>query len=221
MTLTKLGFFGEVKWDFLIYLARIYKNLGFKVGLLDASLEKKLGYFLPKDLAIEIIDYDDMTHFLSYFDGCDVTEFDFLLINIGFNPKSIQRLLTANQKYFMTSYNRQTIEKSQKFLLEISELKEDFTYHQVFIDYISSDIKKKYINFALSKQHHLKIENTYYLGVHENILKGRLSLQHKAVKKTIKLPKDYYQLYQKILIETCQTNKRNIKKAYKKSRKGC
>ena len=221
MTLTKLGFFGDVKWDFLIYLARIYKNLGFKVGLLDASLEKELEYFLPKDLAIEIIDYDDMTHFLSYFDGCDITEFDFLLINIGFNSKAIQRLLTTNQKYFITSYNRQTIEISQKFLLEISELKEDFTYHQIFIDYISSDIKKEYINFALSKQHQLKTGNTYYLGVHENILKGRLSLQHKAIKKTIKLPTDYYQLYQKILLETCQTNKKNIKKAYKKSRKGC
>ena len=64
MALTKLGFFGEVKWDFLIYLARIYKNLGFKVGLLDASLEKNLEYFLPKDLAMEVIDYDDEVHFV-------------------------------------------------------------------------------------------------------------------------------------------------------------
>jgi len=56
MTLTKLGFFGEVKWDFIIYLARMYKNLGFKVGLLDASKEKGLEYYLPKDLALEVID---------------------------------------------------------------------------------------------------------------------------------------------------------------------
>jgi hypothetical protein len=221
MTLTKLGFFGEVKWDFLIYLARIYKNLGFKVGLLDASLEKKLGYFLPKDLAIEIIDYDDMTHFLSYFDGCEVTDFDFLLINIGFNSSGVHRLLATDQQYLMTNYNRKAIETSHALLLEISKVSEDFTYHQIFIDYISSVIKKKYINYTLSKNHNLKIRNTYYLGIHENILKGRLSLQHKAAKKTIKIPKDYYQLYQDMILDTCQSSKRAIKKAYKKSRKGC
>ena len=221
MALTKLGFFGEVKWDLLIYLARIYKNLGFKVGLLDASLEKKLEYFLPKDLTMEIIDYDEMTHFLSYFEGCDVTDFDFLLINIGFNTDGIQRLLMTDQQYLITSYNRKTIEASQKLLIEISESSKDFTYHQIFIDYISSDIKKKYINYVLSKDHDLIIRNTYYLDVHEKILKGRLSLQHKAVKKTIKLPKDYYQLYQDVILDTCQSNKRKIKKAYKKSRKGC
>lgn len=221
MALTKLGFFGDVKWDFLIYLARIYKNLGYKVGLLDASLEKKLEYFLPKDLAMEVIDYDDLTHFLSYFDGSDVTDFDFLLINTGFNTDGIQRLLSTNYQYLITSYNRKAIEASQKLLIKISESSKEFTHHQIFIDYISSDIKKKYIEFLLSKNHSLKIRNTYYLGVHENILKGRLSLQHKAVKKTIKMPKDYYQVYQDIILETCQSSKRSIKKAYKKSRKGC
>lgn len=221
MTLTKIGFFGEVQWDFIIYLARIYKNLGLKVGLLDASLEKKLEYYLPKDLAMEVMDYNEMTHFLSYFEGCNVTDFDILLINIGFNSEGIHRLLSSDHQYFITSYNRKAIERSQKLLIKISELSKDFSYHQIFIDYISSEIKKKYICFALSKHHSLRVRNTYYLEVHEKILKGRLSLQHKAVKKTIKLPKDYYQLYQDILLETTQSSKKSIKKAYKNSRKGC
>jgi hypothetical protein len=220
MTLTKLGFFGEVKWDLLIYLARIYKNLGLKVGLLDASLEKDLEYHLPKDLSIEVIDYNEMTHFLSFFQGCDVTAFDVMLINIGFNTESFQRLLSCDKHYFMTSYNRKAIEKSQELLINFSELEEAFTYEQIFVDYISSEVKKKYIDFILSKHHTLNIGNTYYLEVHENILKGRLALQHKAVKKTIKLPKDYYQFYQEIILETTEMNKRSIKKAYKNSRKG-
>ncbi len=221
MTLTKLGFFGEVKWDFIIYLARMYKNLGFKVGLLDASKEKGLEYYLPKDLALEVIDYNEMTHFLSYFEGCDVTEFDVLLINIGFNSEEIDRLLSSDYQYLITSYNRKSIEGTQVLLGKINEVRKDFSLNQIFVDYIASKIKKKYINFILSNQHSLTISNTYYLEMHENILKGRLALQHKAVKKTIKLPKDYYQLYQNILLETTQYNKSRIKKAYKASRKGC
>jgi hypothetical protein len=220
MTLTKLGFFGEVKWDLLIYLARIYKNLGLSVGLLDASIVKDLEYYLPKDLSIQIIDYNEMTHFLSCFEGCDVTAFDILLVNIGFNREGFQRLLSCDHHYFITSYNRKAIEKSEELLRAFSELKEDFTYEQVFVDYISSDVKKKYIEFFLSKNHTLNIGNTYYLEVHENILKGRLALQHKAVKKTIKLPKDYYQFYEEIILEMTDESKRSIKKAYKNSRKG-
>lgn len=221
MTLTKLGFFGEVKWDFLIYLARIYKNLGLKVGILDASQENTLKYYLPKDLAMEVIDYNEITHFLSYFEGCDVTDFDILLVNIGFNSEDIQRLLSCDGHYFITTYNRSSIEKSLMLLDGISKVKKDFSFNQIFIDYIASEIKKKYIDFILSKDHGLMISNTYYLEIHECILKGRLSLQHKATKKTIKLPKDYYQLYEGIVLETTHYNKRKIKKAYKQSRKGC
>jgi len=162
-----------------------------------------------------------MTHFLSYFEGCDVTEFDVLLINIGFNSEEIDRLLSSDYQYLITSYNRKSIEGTQVLLGKINEVRKDFSLNQIFVDYIASKIKKKYINFILSNQHSLTISNTYYLEMHENILKGRLALQHKAVKKTIKLPKDYYQLYQNILLETTQYNKSRIKKAYKASRKGC
>ena len=219
MALTKLGFFGEVQWDTLIYLARIYKNLGLKVGLLDASLEKKLAYFLPKDLSIEAIDYNEMTHFLSYFEGYDVTAFDVLLVNIGFNSQEIQRLFNSDHHYLMTSYKRQSIEVSQNLLKTIEKVQEDFSYHRIFTDYISSQIKKKFIHFELSKSHNLEVKNTYYLEINEKVLKGRLALQHKAIKKTIKLPKDYYQLYQEIILETTDMSKKSIKKAYKNSRK--
>jgi len=220
MALIKLGFFGEVKWDFLIYFARFYRSLGLKVGILDASLTNNLKYFLPEDLNIEIIDYNEMTHFLSYFDGYDVTDFNILLVNIGFDLKGLERMIECDYHFLMTSFNRKAIEKSQVMLGELSDLKEDFIYEKIYVDYISSQIKKKYIQFILSKNNTLEVKNTYCLEAHENILKGRLTLQHQQEKKTIKLPKDYYSLYEEILLETTEFNKKTIKKAYKDSRKG-
>ena len=220
MALIKLGFFGEVKWDFIIYLARLYKGVGLKVGLLDASLKGNLKYYLPDDLSIEVIDYDGMTHFLSHFEGYDVTSFDVLLVNIGLNYKGLNRMIDCKYHFLMTSFNRKSVEACQEILKEISTIKTNFRYDQIYIDYIPSRIKKKYITFSLLKENHLEVKNTYYLEVDEKILKGRLTLQHKQIKKTIKLPKDYYQLYQAILLETTESNKKSIKKAYKISRKG-
>ncbi|MDM8535097.1 hypothetical protein QUF55_10410, partial [Clostridiaceae bacterium HSG29] len=120
MSSIKLGFFGSQKVEILMYLARIYMNLNLKVLVIDASLEQNLKFSVPNNLNLNEIEYRGVKYFIerdsiNMIKSDDYSEFDYILIDFGFNYSLVSELVICNQIFLITDFNKFNVYKAKKF----------------------------------------------------------------------------------------------------------
>jgi len=225
MSSIKLGFFGSQKVEILMYLARIYKNLDMKVLVIDASIDQNLKYSIPDNLNLNEIEYRGVKYFIerdsiNMIKSDDYSEFDYILIDFGFNYSLVNELMICDQIFLITDFNKYNVYKAKKFIEEIMNEYNEFKLIRIFKDYIAGEIKKKYIDHLLFNGNEKNIIDKYEFPLFEKEIQNKYSSQYKDIFKMNKISKELNLFFKDILDETTEKKEKEINNAFKLARKG-
>jgi len=225
MSSIKLGFFGSQKVEILLYLARIYKNLNLKVLVVDASLEQNLKFSVPNSLNLNEIEYRDIKYYIerdsiNMIKSDDYSDFDYVLMDFGFNYSLVSELATCNQIFLITDFNKFNVYRIKKFVEKIIENNDELKLVRIFIDYISGSIKKKYIDHLIFSGNEDIIIDKYEFPLLEKEIQNKYSSQYMDIFKINKISKELASFLKDIIFETTQKKEKEIDNAFKLARKG-
>ena len=225
MSSIKLGFFGSQKVEILMYLARILKNLNLKVLVIDASLEQNLKFSVPNSLKLNEIEYRDIKYFIerdsiNMIKSDDYSDFDYILMDFGFNYSLVSELTVCDQIFLITDFNKFNVYRTKKFVEKIIENNDELKLVRIFKDYISGNIKKKYIDHLIFNGNEDIIIGKYEFPLLEKEVQNKYSSQYMDIFKINKISKELASFLKDILFETTQKKEKEIDNAFKLARKG-
>lgn len=155
----KIGFIGAYdKIDFIIYLAKIFVEMGKKVLVVDGTLTQKAKYIIPVikpsktyiteyegiDIAVGIESFDNIKQYLALPSSAEL-DYDITLLDID-TTQGVEnfKIEEFEQVYFVTSFDMYSIKKG---LESICSVKEPVKATKVLFSKDISAEEDDYLNF--------------------------------------------------------------------------
>lgn len=159
----KINFIGALdKTDLVIYVGKILTEIGYKILVIDATVNQKAKYLIPSienestsyvtnyegvDIAVGFTNYTDIKRYLKMPDTSALT-YDYVLLDID-NPELIDTLeiYDAYKNYFVTSSDLFSLKRGLEVIRKISI---PINVTKVYFSNQMSKAEDDYLNFLSS-----------------------------------------------------------------------
>lgn len=210
----RLGFAGGCSYDLIFYLAVYLTAMEKKVLLLDNSPVKALSYCItsPRGMDSKILVYGEKLELLkdTSFDKVH-EEYDYILTDFGMNLNS-EELIHNDYRFLVTDTKMHNIDALQAMN------KEDEEYNLIVRD-ITKGMNEMYLPMLLEHKG-LKGKKNYYIYWDEKDNEASSVLQYSHKYNLDKLSPGINIFIREILLEISNTDKKALKTALKKIRRG-